>query len=90
MGDIRAVAALVSALKDEATHIREAAAVALGRIGDPAAIEPLTVVLNDTYASVRHAAAEALTAIDPQTATTKTAALRDNGGPPVRGLTPRT
>jgi HEAT repeat protein len=80
---------LVSALGDQATHVREAAAAALGRIGDPAAIEPLRAALNDTHANVRHAAAAALEALGPQPGRTNTAGLRGNSRPTVRGQTPK-
>lgn len=44
----------------EFTSVRQAAAVALGEIGDPQTVQPLVTVLKDAERSVRIAAAEAL------------------------------
>lgn len=44
---VRAVDPLIQALKDEDDDVREAAADALGDIGDGRAVEPLTQALND-------------------------------------------
>jgi len=49
---------LITALKDKDGDVCEAAARALGRIGDPRTVEPLTKALKDEY--VRLAAAEAM------------------------------
>ncbi|MEJ5343928.1 MAG: HEAT repeat domain-containing protein [Chloroflexus sp.] len=57
---IPAVPALVQALGDGDADVREAAAAALGRIGDAAAVPALVPVLRDGYADVREAAAAAL------------------------------
>jgi HEAT repeat protein len=51
---------LLTALKDENSEVRLAAARALGEIGDPQAVEPLLAALKDQHSSVRRAAAEAL------------------------------
>lgn len=55
-----AVETLVGALVDPGPSVREAAARALGRIGDPSAVGPLAGALGDGDASVRHAAAWSL------------------------------
>ncbi len=44
-----AVPVLVAVLKDKESSVRQAAAQALGRIGDEHAIEPLVMVLNDHH-----------------------------------------
>jgi HEAT repeat protein len=38
---------LIAALKDENSDVRQAAAKALGKIGDPRAVEPLIAALSD-------------------------------------------
>jgi HEAT repeat protein len=55
-----AVEPLIAALKDENSDVRQAAAKALGKIGDPRAVEPLIAALKDYYSGVRYAAADAL------------------------------
>ena len=47
------------ALGDENEMVREAAAQALGRIGDPKAVDPLVIALGDRLGIVRYAAAMA-------------------------------
>jgi HEAT repeat protein len=54
---------LIAALKDENEYVREAAAEALGKIGDPRAVEPLIDALQDKEWFVRRTAAEALISI---------------------------
>jgi HEAT repeat protein len=62
-----AVEPLIAALKDENSDVRQAAAKALGKIGDPRAVEPLIAALSDESSDVRYAAAEALGKIkDPR------------------------
>jgi beta-lactamase regulating signal transducer with metallopeptidase domain/HEAT repeat protein len=48
VGDRRATATLVKALKDEHVNVRVSAAIALGKIGGPAALAALTEALADT------------------------------------------
>jgi HEAT repeat protein len=56
-----AVEPLISALRDEDDDVREAAAEALGELGDSRAVKPLISALrDDRYWRVRKAAAEAL------------------------------
>ena len=58
-----AVEPLIAALKDENSDVRQAAAKALGKIGDPRAVEPLIDALQDKEWFVRRTAAEALISI---------------------------
>jgi len=51
---------LIKALETEDWQIRQEAAAALGKIGDPRAIEPLTRALKDEHEWVRQAAQVAL------------------------------
>jgi len=61
LGDRRATPPLREALADMACFVRRAAAVALGRIADPAAAEALTVTAQcDSDATVREAAKTAV------------------------------
>jgi len=60
IGDPRAVEALVTALDDKVSHVRQATVEALGKTGDARAVEALTAALEDENSSVRHAAAWAL------------------------------
>jgi HEAT repeat protein len=55
-----AVGPLSAALKDPSAGVREAAAKALGEIGDPGAVEGLSAALTDSSAGVRQSAAKAL------------------------------
>jgi HEAT repeat protein len=55
-----AVEPLIAALDDEVTDVRQAAARALGRLGDARAAEPLIAALTDRDSSVRGSAAQAL------------------------------
>ena len=70
---------LVRALGSEKdSDAREAAADALGEIGDPKAVEPLIAALKDPDDDVREAAAEALGRIgDPRAVDPLNAALND-------------
>jgi HEAT repeat protein len=62
----RAGGPLIGSLNDQNGNVRQAAAEALGQIGDPRAVEPLIGVLNDANEKVRRATAEALSRIcDP-------------------------
>jgi len=54
---------LIAALKDAEWRVREAAAEALGKIGDPRAVEPLIDALQDKEWFVQRTAAEALISI---------------------------
>jgi len=78
----RDVDGLVRALAPENDYdVREAAADALGEIGDPRAVEPLIAALGDPDGDVREAAAEALGTIgDPRAVGPLTAALKDPSG----------
>ena len=70
----------MEALKDQDWHVRQAAAVALGRIGDARAVEPLTAALKDKNSAVvmRSAAAAALGRIgDARAVEPPTAAVND-------------
>ena len=60
LGDARAVAALIAALKDDRPDIRCRAARALGKMGDARAIKPIEKLLDDWDEDVRSAAREAL------------------------------
>ena len=55
---------LIENLKSEDEEVREAAAKALGEIGDARAVEPLIKALRDEDGDVREAAAEALKKLD--------------------------
>jgi len=57
---------LIRKLRDKVWYVREAAAEALGKIGDLRAVEPLIKALRDEYSRVREAAAEALEKIEPE------------------------
>ncbi len=62
-----AVEPLIAALSDTDSRVRDWAAYALGRIGDPRAVEPLIAVLSDTDKFARASAALALGRIgDPR------------------------
>ena len=56
----RVLRALVPALEDRQTLVREAAAHALGRLGDARAVESLLVAAEDESEGVRLAATKAL------------------------------
>ena len=72
-----AVEPLVTILGVGGAGVREAAAAALGRIGDPSAIDPLVAALVDYYPNVREASATALGRIgDPRAVEPLVAALR--------------
>ncbi|MBN1883386.1 MAG: HEAT repeat domain-containing protein [Deltaproteobacteria bacterium] len=51
---------LIRALKDERHEVRERAAEALGKLGDPRAVEPLIELLEDENLFVRYFSAVAL------------------------------
>lgn len=62
-----AVEPLIAALKNERDKVRQSAAKALGRIGDPRAVEPLIAALQDDHGHVRELSARALGSIgDPR------------------------
>ena len=61
--DNAAVDALVAALKDTDSHVREQSAWALGAIGDPRASAGLSLALKDLEPRVRRQAAWALGAV---------------------------
>lgn len=62
-GGARAVEALLAAIHDKDTLVREAASEALGELKDPGSIEPLRAAIKDPRRDVRFAAASALEAI---------------------------
>jgi len=82
IGDSRAVEPLIAVLEDQATKnwwrysVREAAAEALGRIGEPA-VEPLIAALQDEDSNMRQGAAGALGRIGEPAVEPLIAALRD-------------
>ena len=59
-GDTTVVRALIARLRDDDAGVRQAAADALGRIGDPLAIPDLVRALEDAEPEVRHSALNAL------------------------------
>jgi bilin biosynthesis protein len=65
MKDMRAVKALIEALKGENWTVREGAAKALVKIGE-LAVEPLVEALEDKHESVKKAVKEALEKIKAQ------------------------
>jgi HEAT repeat protein len=67
------VESLIGALRDKDWRVREAAAWALGKIGDERAVEPLIATLRDKDSDVRKAAASALEKINPNWHTTEEA-----------------
>jgi len=78
-----AVAPLIAALKAEDPAVRAGAAVALGKIGDPAAVEAVIPLLRDRDAGVRVRAAHALADLhDPRACKPLIAALRRMRIPP--------
>jgi HEAT repeat protein len=64
---------LIEQLKDEDWRVREAAAKALGKIGNIRAVEPLSAALRDKDEDVRESAASALEKINPNWHTTEEA-----------------
>ncbi len=60
---VDSVAEHISALDDEDWGVREDAAVALGRLGDPRSVQPLIRALRDSDRAVREAATSALKAL---------------------------
>ncbi|MCA9456199.1 MAG: HEAT repeat domain-containing protein [Nitrospiraceae bacterium] len=60
---VDSVAEHISALDDEDWGVREDAAVALGRLGDPRGVQPLIRTLRDSDRAVREAATAALKAL---------------------------
>ena len=75
----RAVGPLIGSLNDQNGNVRQAAAEALGQIGDPRAVEPLIGVLKDENEKVRRATAEALSRIrDPLAVEPLIGVLKDN------------
>jgi HEAT repeat protein len=60
MQGANSVEALIDELGSEEPEIREAAATALGRVGDPRAVEPLAELLEDGTVSDRRAALHAM------------------------------
>ena len=80
IGDKRAVVeALIVALKDEDSYVREGATELLREIGDKrAVVEPLIVALKDEYWAVREEAAEALGEIGDKRATERLKEVAQN------------
>ncbi|PWH12861.1 MAG: hypothetical protein DDG58_14935 [Ardenticatenia bacterium] len=66
-----------AALRDEDADVREAAAQALGKLGDAQAVPTLSAALRDENADVRRVAAQALVQIGAQAVPALSAALRD-------------
>ena len=66
IGDVRAIAPLVQALKDEHQTVRHFVMEALADIGEPA-IAPLTRALNDEHEAFRQLVKEALESIRVKT-----------------------
>ena len=60
---IAAVEPLIAALQDQISSVREHAAWALGKIGDPRAVEPLIAALHDRSLDVDRAAASSLVSL---------------------------
>lgn len=60
LGDLRAVEALIGALRDEDWKVRDAAVGALGRLGDLRAVEALIEALHDGHPADRGKVTEAL------------------------------
>jgi HEAT repeat protein len=56
---------LAKALNDQDSDVRDAVALALGKIGDRRSVAPLVLALKDEVASVRRIAAASLARIDP-------------------------
>jgi HEAT repeat protein len=74
-----AVEPLIASLNDSNGVMRQAAAVALGKLGDARAVEPLFAALKDSSKLVNRAAAEALGQIgDTRAAEPLNAALKDS------------
>ena len=71
------MAALIDALRDPTSTVREVAAVSLGRIGDSRAFPHLTCLLKDSHPSVRTAAAAALRSLGWKPSTGEEQALFD-------------
>jgi len=74
IGDARAVAPLIAALKDRYDSVRDAALAALVQIGT-SSVQPLTAALRDTDRSVRERAARALATIGWQPGQNETGAI---------------
>ena len=64
LGDQRAVAGLVEALKDESDAVRGAAASSLGKLGDPSCTGALGGLRNDASSFVRDAVAKSLALLE--------------------------
>ena len=77
IGDFRAVAPLIDALKDKHARVRSRAAYALSRIGNPSAIKPLIATIRDGAPNVRINALHALSKFGESTAAALTSALAD-------------
>lgn len=69
----REVPGFITALGDENPWVRQAAAKALGQIGDTRAVEPLIVALRDTWGDFRSTVVAALERIDPDWPQSETA-----------------
>jgi HEAT repeat protein len=77
--DPRAVKSLIRVLSDKDWFVRERAAEALSKIGEPA-IDPLIAALKDRNGLVRERAAEALSKIGEPAIDPLIAALKDRNG----------
>ena len=85
LGDERAVGSLIATLKDSGWYVREKAAEALWKLGEPA-VEPLIAALKDTDSDVRRGAAKALgQLVDPRAVEPLIEALKDTDSDVRRG-----
>lgn len=82
--DTAVVRALMARLRDENAEVRQAAADALGRIGDPLAIPALVASLDDPEADVRSAALDALSQFERGVPAAPIRTLLTFGDPEVR------
>lgn len=82
--DTAVVRALIARLRDESPEVRQAAADALGRIGDPLAIPALVAALDDPEAEVRASALDALSQFEHGVPAAPIRGLLSSGDPELR------